>query len=269
MASIQADESISATQSPSDNTPNIPQQGVVTQIPSPPLVDLHTHHEARTSLTRASAGPLKPQWLLPSSRPNRSTSLSVSTSRGINPRPTSRADPARPCVPETAQPPLHDASPSVSASAVLAGCSASAERAGKRKVADEEPPRRDKVLRCTVASTLGRGSSMFLGSEESERIMRNTKDIRAAKQGRRVTVAAGGVPVAKNPKRAKRASSVDDDDTDAQLTWKRKIPAVSRSVSGLKRVGVGATSAASGIKNTNGSGLGAFTQELPSGKLSV
>lgn len=65
-------------------------------------------------------------------------------------------------------------------------------------------------------------------------------------------------------------------DTDTQLTWNRKIPVASNSVSGIKGKGAGATPAACGVTgtpratalagNTNGPGLGAINQELPSCK---
>ncbi|KAN0135955.1 hypothetical protein V8E53_006116 [Lactarius tabidus] len=277
--SCQANESGSTPQHPSENTPNVLQQGVsAIQIPSPALITPHAH--TCTPLTRAFAAGPKPSWLRPGrSKPNGLVpSSSVGPNLGINLRPRTRTDPSRSCAPETAQTAPHDPSSSVSASAPMASCIPSAERTGKRK-AEDEAPSGDKEPRLASSAAKGRGGTIFINADESSKIMKISEENRAAAlvKNRRVTVAGGEeARDTDHPKRAKRAAAaappLDDNDTDTQLTWKRKIPVASSSVSGIKGKGVGATSAACGMPrataaagNTNGPGLGAISQELPSG----
>ncbi|KAI9448859.1 hypothetical protein BJY52DRAFT_295690 [Lactarius psammicola] len=291
MAFSQAYESVSAPQRAIGNRQHVQEVGVTTGIPAPSLPGLHEDHDVRapSGSTRAPAERPKPSWLLPARPiPNRPAfSSSVSTSLDINRRPTLRKDIARacapqepPCVPQTAQPPLHDASSSISASAsiALAVSLPPGERAGKRKAAEEVPGRAAAAAR------------MLIGVDESSKIMRSSLAAALVQsRGRRVTVAGGEACDAGHPKRARRATSAapsdDDDDTD-KLSWKRKIrpselPAASSSVSGIKGKGVCATSAASGVthiprptapaanSNSCGPGLGVVNQEVPSGRPSV
>jgi hypothetical protein len=316
--SSQVYESGSTPQLPSDNTPNVPQQGVpAIQIPSPAPITPHPHIHAPSTRASASAGhpkPSKPSWLLSARPKGLAPSSFVGPELGINLRPTTRTDPARSCATETAQPAPHDPSSSVSVSSLMASCTPSEERTGKRK-AEDEASSRDKEPRLASSAAKGRGGTMFINAEESSKIMRVLEEGRAAAlvKNRRVTVAGGEARDADHPKRAKWAAaaapSVDDDgvsfcsfcgsarvvralyvavianwrsllcspiDTDTQLTWKRKMPVASSSVSGIKGKGVGATSAVCGVTgtprttvaagNTNGPGLGAIEQDLPAGK---
>lgn len=213
MASSQAYESGSTPQLPSDNTPNVPQQGITAiQMLSPPLIASHTHAHAPS--TRASAGrpKTKPPWLLPGSKPNRpAPSSSISPNLGR----MTRTNPAPFCALETSQPAPHDASSSVSMPAAMGGCSPPAERAGKRKAEDEAPPR-DKEPRLASSAVKGRGMAMLIDKDEGLRIMKISEESRAAAlaKNRRVTVAGGEARETDNPKRTKRAAAaaLSDDD---------------------------------------------------------
>jgi hypothetical protein len=217
MASGQAyesvQESVSAPQLPS----HVQDQELTTQIPSPPL-DPRTHHDAPTPPTRASMERPKASWLL-SARPKpcRPAPSSV-TSLGINRHPTSRTDPAHlgapkepPCAPEPAHPPLYDASSvSTPASPALVDSAPPVKRAGKRKAAEEAQPG-DKGPHRAAGAAKGKGS-MFIGADESLKIMRNSEETRGRaaalvkNQGRRVTVAGGEARDTGRPKRARNAA---------------------------------------------------------------